>query len=275
MVGKIAPFFPMIGKNVHGFSNDWKKSFQWLENFSLAGEPGVRAFPAGSSGLTENGAVGHDGMEQKPKDASMKKHMGRLVVCPELQPVTGGWEGRGAYRPGRRRAAERPSSCTGRLPVLPAFLGAGENCVASAWSSRWWGELSERAVPTAWAARTECSPHQGPMPWHFREGWGGGGALGGALEIKLSWGGDAGKCEKKSMFFLLANMRGTGRGREGWGAPGRGGVTCRGGGAFSCRGRGRGGARGVSWRWRSGLWGAFWRRGDWVGGCRGRGSRHA
>ena len=25
--------FPMIGKNFRGFSNDWKKSVQWLENF--------------------------------------------------------------------------------------------------------------------------------------------------------------------------------------------------------------------------------------------------
>jgi hypothetical protein len=32
MVGKIRPFFPMIGKIFRRFSNDWKKSFQWLEN---------------------------------------------------------------------------------------------------------------------------------------------------------------------------------------------------------------------------------------------------
>jgi hypothetical protein len=29
--------FPMIGKNFRKFSNDWKKCFQWLENFGGAG----------------------------------------------------------------------------------------------------------------------------------------------------------------------------------------------------------------------------------------------
>jgi hypothetical protein len=33
MVGKNARIFPMIGKIFREFSNDWKKSFQWLENF--------------------------------------------------------------------------------------------------------------------------------------------------------------------------------------------------------------------------------------------------
>ena len=30
---KIPPVFPTIGKNFRQFSNDWKKCFQWLENF--------------------------------------------------------------------------------------------------------------------------------------------------------------------------------------------------------------------------------------------------
>ena len=34
MVGKFRPVFPMIGKIFRHFSNDWKKCFQWLENFS-------------------------------------------------------------------------------------------------------------------------------------------------------------------------------------------------------------------------------------------------
>jgi hypothetical protein len=44
MVGKNGPVFPMIGKNFPEFSNDWKKLFQWLENFRDAAgrRPGAR-----------------------------------------------------------------------------------------------------------------------------------------------------------------------------------------------------------------------------------------
>jgi hypothetical protein len=33
MAGKTGPVFPVNGKNFREFSSEWKKCFQWLENF--------------------------------------------------------------------------------------------------------------------------------------------------------------------------------------------------------------------------------------------------
>ena len=66
------------------------------------------------------------------------------------------------------RAEARPSRCAlhgeGRASARPRWNGwsGSRNSAAPVSPSRRWGELSERAVPCASAARTECSPHRVP-----------------------------------------------------------------------------------------------------------------
>ncbi|MBR4251713.1 MAG: hypothetical protein IKQ15_05400 [Kiritimatiellae bacterium] len=42
--------FPMIGKNFGEFSNDWKKSFQWLEKIWTAAGHRSGSVPQGGTG---------------------------------------------------------------------------------------------------------------------------------------------------------------------------------------------------------------------------------
>ncbi|MBR4189434.1 MAG: hypothetical protein IKQ55_05670 [Kiritimatiellae bacterium] len=69
MVGKFIQIFPMIGKIIRPFSNDWKKVFQPLENF----------FPIPFPPLPPHAPSVKARLEAAPPNNGL---VGRAVPCP-------------------------------------------------------------------------------------------------------------------------------------------------------------------------------------------------
>ncbi len=158
----------MIGKNFHGFSNDWKKSFQWLENFSAP-------FP-GPDGKTGERRLQPWSCQAKTLRFPRRGRAGSPCPPEPVMPKGGAGNVRTHFSTDSGRLASAPpmtSTCTSLFPAarglaaLPTRLCTNETTSSLPGISLGWSGLRDRVVACDEAGRQNKRgrAEARPSPW--------------------------------------------------------------------------------------------------------------